>query len=289
MIPLHGATERTLTPADAERAQALVVEAGWNQLPADWQLMLEHGHGFGIETAEGKLIATALTMPLGEVYSWISMVLVEAKHRRHGLGTHLLRRCLDYIEASGRVAGLDATELGHPVYQKFGFQDVYKLKRLIVQGRGFAPVCAPPEITITPLHEGTALDEVIAWDREVTGVERSALLRNLLARMPQCAWVAYDEGQLAGYVLVRDGLLAPQLGPIVAADVQIAMMLAATAARILGGLSFIDVPEHHHDFLQWLKLHNADTQRGFVRMLMGRSTPFDQVEHVFAIAGPELG
>ena len=201
MNALDGATERILTVADVDRAQPLVVEAGWNQLPADWRLMLEAGHAFGIEDATGALIATALALPLGERLSWISMVLVATKFRRQGLGSRLLRRCVEHIEGAGRLAGLDATDLGRPVYLSLGFRDVYRLQRLILQARVFAPVCAPPEITIVPLHEGTALEEVIAWDREISGLDRGPILRNLLERMPNCAWVAYDEGELAGYIL----------------------------------------------------------------------------------------
>src|SRR3954454_7372038 len=108
MIPNEGTFERPLSADDIPQAQRLVVEAGWNQLPADWELMLRLGRGFGIEDPAGTLIATALTLPLSERISWISMVLVAGHARRGGLGSHLLRRSLEEVKASGRIAGLDA-------------------------------------------------------------------------------------------------------------------------------------------------------------------------------------
>src|SRR3954463_15472997 len=132
MIPNEGTFERPLTADDIPQAQRLVVEAGWNQLPADWELMLRLGRGFGIEDAGGALIATALTLPLGEQISWISMVLVAARARRGGLGSRLLRRCLEEVQASGRVAGLDASELGRPLYLSLGFRDLYRISRVML-------------------------------------------------------------------------------------------------------------------------------------------------------------
>jgi GNAT superfamily N-acetyltransferase len=287
-LSLPGATERPLTAVDAARAQRLVVEAGWNQLPADWELMLRLGHGFGIEDAAGALIGTALTLPLGEQISWISMVLVASHARRSGLGSHLLRRCLDHVQASGRLAGLDATELGRPVYLALGFRDLYRLQRLVFDGGNPPTVTAPPGVSIAPLAAGD-MAEVMAWDREISGLARGDILRDLQRRMPQCAWLARRAGRLTGYVLARPGLRATQLGPVLAEDGATAALLAATAAQTAGTSIFIDVPEAQIAFTHWLMHGSATVQRGFTRMLLGTEAPFDRAEHLFAIAGPELG
>ena len=118
-----------LLPDQAEGAAPLSVEAGWNQIAADWRLMLGEGRGFGVRDASGSWIASALVLPLGPAISWISMVLVTKPSRRQGHGTRLLQRCFAEIEATGVTAGLDATELGRPVYLPLGFRDVYPLSR----------------------------------------------------------------------------------------------------------------------------------------------------------------
>jgi GNAT superfamily N-acetyltransferase len=287
-LSLPGATERALTAGDAARAQRLVVEAGWNQLPADWELMLRLGRGFGIEDAAGTLIATALTLPLGEQISWISMVLVASHARRSGLGSHLLRRCLEHVQASGRVAGLDATELGRPVYLALGFRDLYRLQRLVFDGGNLSTAIIPPGVSVAPLADGD-MAEVIAWDREISGFARRDIVRDLQLRMPQCAWLARRAGRVAGYVLAREGLRATQLGPVLAEDGATAALLTATAAQAASTPIFIDVPEAQTAFTQWLGDGSAIVQRGFTRMLLGTEAPFDRAERLFAIAGPELG
>ena len=65
-----------------------------------------------------------------ERLAWISMVLVTRARRRGGLGTGLLRRCIEETRASAAgVAGLDATEQGRPIYLPLGFRDLYAISR----------------------------------------------------------------------------------------------------------------------------------------------------------------
>ena len=133
-----------LLPDQAEGAAPLSVEAGWNQIAADWRLMLGEGRGFGVRDASGHWIASALVLPLGPAISWISMVLVTKPSRRQGHGTRLLQRCFAEIEATGVTAGLDATELGRPVYLPLGFRDVYPLSRWRAEA-GQRQAVEPPE------------------------------------------------------------------------------------------------------------------------------------------------
>src|ERR1700680_2495642 len=76
-----------LQPDDADGLYPLSIEAGWNQVTADWRLMLSLGLGYGIRGAKnGQWIASALALPLGPAVSWISMVLVTQLERSQGLG-----------------------------------------------------------------------------------------------------------------------------------------------------------------------------------------------------------
>src|SRR5262249_52031940 len=105
-----------LEPADAAGLCCLSVAAGWNQLAADWRLMLTLGRGYGVRAVDRAWIASALVLPLGPTVCWLSMVLVTQPMRGQGLGTRLLRRSIEEVAASGAAAGLDATELGRPIY-----------------------------------------------------------------------------------------------------------------------------------------------------------------------------
>src|SRR6185295_7866145 len=47
-----------LAAAELPDAEALVAEAGWNQVAADWRIFLEFGTVYAVR-AEGRVIATA--------------------------------------------------------------------------------------------------------------------------------------------------------------------------------------------------------------------------------------
>ena len=178
-----------LEPGHAEGVAPLSVEAGWNQIAADWRLMLGEGRAFGIRDASGAWIASALVLPLGPAISWISMVLVTRPARRQGLGSRLLQRCLAEIEAQGVAAGLDATELGRPVYLPLGFRDVYPLSRWRAEAGPRRAVDPPPGIRVRP---ATAEDlaRIAACDQARSGFARGRILQHLLSRAPALARVA---------------------------------------------------------------------------------------------------
>jgi GNAT superfamily N-acetyltransferase len=269
-----------LTPGDAERALPLSVEAGWNQIAADWRFMLSHGTAFGVADGE-RLEASALNLPLGPALSWISMVLVIKAARRRGLGTTLLKRC---IELGPHVVGLDATELGRPVYLLLGFKDLYRISRYRVER-----VPAPAEdVALAPMT-ASDLASVAAFDSEATFMQRGPTLAQLQARMPQLAWVAWEGSRIAGYVLGRDGRLTSQIGPVIADSPRIAMALTYKAMSQVKPPFFIDALDTHTEYVDWLKQSGAVAPRYFIRMVRGDTPGLDCTASLFAIAGPELG
>src|SRR5204863_1740820 len=170
-----------LQPRDAEGLCPLSIEAGWNQVAADWRLMLDLGWGYGVRGPRGQWIASALALPLGPTISWISMVLVTQPARGHGLGTHLLTRCIAEVEASGAAAGLDATELGRPIYLPLGFRDVYPLSRWHAPPALRQVVPPPAGIVIRAATAGD-LPQICAYDLPRSGFARAPVLAHLLTR-----------------------------------------------------------------------------------------------------------
>jgi GNAT superfamily N-acetyltransferase len=277
-----------LQPDDAESVWPLSVEAGWNQLPADWRLMIASGSALGIRNAAGKWIATALALPLGSQTSWISMVLVTEPERGKGHGLRLLRRCIDLVEATGRSMGLDATEFGRPIYLPLGFRDVYALSRWSAPAVSEARVAAPAGIAIRPTRPQD-LAMITRYDRQCSGLERGAVLENLLFRAPAVAHVAQrGDGSIAGYSLGRDGRRATHVGPVVAEDQAIGLALLSRALARVHGPAILDVPDQHETIRQWLQSLGASAPRTFMRMLRGAAPAIEDASRIMALAGPEL-
>jgi GNAT superfamily N-acetyltransferase len=275
-------------PDQSEAVWPLSIEADWNQNTADWRFMLEAGHGFGCRGADGRWEASSLVLPLGAKLAWISMVLVAKSRRRAGLGTTLLKHCIEKVRRAGAVAGLDATEQGRSLYLTLGFHDLYRISRWHLDTT--AEVVAPPSGTSVRPLASADLPSVMGYDQPRSAMERPAILAHLAARQPGLAWLAENaSGELVGFVLGREGRMASSIGPVVADGEAIALALMARAAGAVPGPFILDVPEVHGEIRGWLERQDAVSPRAYMRMTLGEARGLDDPCRLFALAGPELG
>ena len=285
---IEGLNRSDLTPDDAGRGFALSTEIGWNQTEADWTYMLENGDGVGLTDGNGKLVASAMALPYG-AFGWVCMVLVAPDWRRRGLATALMNDVIERLTSKSIVPGLDATPDGREVYRRIGFLDVYGLERLVAE-RAELTAVAPDGSEIRPLADAD-MAAVAQFDAPVFAGDRAALLRHLRDREPARAFGAWRDGELAGYVLARDGRTWTQIGPVIAVNTATAMALIAGAAQAGSGPNalLMDVMDYHAEVLDWLKAGGFEYQRPYIRMIHGSDEPLDRKELVFSPAGPELG
>lgn len=272
---------RALTADDIPDLMALVNEAGWNQTPSDWQMMLALGSGRGLADAEGRIVASALTLPYGESLGWIGMVLVAGNWRKRGCATRLLDDCITELRGAGRVAGLDATPAGQPVYERLGFAGSERISRWRRPARASERVTATG---IRPIEPGD-LAQIAALDSETFGTPRPAIIHDMANRAAPSGWIA-DDG---GFLLHRTGLNARQIGPICAPGTASAGRLLDTALAQFDTPLLIDACDIHAGFAAFLEARGFTVERPYTRMYLGAPTPIGDPNRLFAIAGPELG
>lgn len=275
-----------LTPADLPDAEALVAEAGWNQVAADWRIFLEFGTVYAVRQA-GRVIATAATLPYGRC-AWISMVLVAAQFRRCGLATSLLHRCIEDITAAGLIPALDATPAGRAVYGPLGFEEAWGFTRLAAQKCTVETMPPPTAITIQPITDSTWA-ALCDYDVAAFGADRSHVLARMRGRLVAANLVATHEGQIAGFLLGRDGRTASHVGPIIAQDDTTAWALLAHALSRIEGPVYVDLADAKSALRARLEASGFAPQRPFTRMLLGRRESFDDVERTYGVIGPEFG
>jgi GNAT superfamily N-acetyltransferase len=275
-------------PRDLRAALRLSREPGWNQVAADWRLMLEVGDSFGVATEDGKLVASGLTVPFGRPFGWISMILVTSTFRRRGLATHLMERCIAALRSRGLVPGLDATPEGRTVYRSLGFKDVYRITRFIADAPRLPRKPPPAGVELRRMGAGD-INAVARYDAPIFGADRAFMLEHLRERRPGRAFIAVCDAKIRGYVLTRDGRASAQIGPLVAEDAVTALALLSRAIGSNSGPLCIDLLDRHRAIAKELTAHGFIPLLPFIRMIYGRSQPFDDVRRVFAIAGPELG
>ncbi len=282
---------RRFRSSDIPRAEELRRLAGWNQSPADWLGYLAfEPDGCFVAESEDQVVGTATTIRYeSNRLGWIGMVLVHPERRRYGIGTALLRAAIDHLRAhSVRSIKLDATPMGKKVYVPLGFVDEYEVRRYEgVAGPGAAP--AKVVASIEPLRT-VPPDELVAFDRCSFGVARPQVLAALSDRNPGFCSVAREAGEIAGYLIAREGSEAIQLGPSAARTPAIAdTLLLAFLGQVPRRRILVDVPAPNAPACARLAALGFHVQRGFTRMYLGENDRPGIAAHIYATSGAEKG
>ena len=277
---------RQMTSEDVATGMRFKTLAGWNQVEADWQRFLALSPG-GCFVAEigGEPAGTVVTVTFDGVCGWVAMVLVPPERRRQGIGTAMLRHGIAHLQSSGvDTIKLDATPMGRQVYVPLGFRDEYGLERR----EGVGKAC-----TWTSVREmrDTDLADVSAFDTPRFGVCREGLLRYLYRDSGGLCGVYRGAGSaVEGYVMVRPGSNAFQIGPLAAVHERAGRSLFCWALdRLAGEPVFFDVPLENPHGTGLAEEFGFSVQRGFTRMFLGKDPYGGSPRQVYATSGPEKG
>lgn len=260
---------------------ALSAEAGWNQTAADWALFMRRGAVFGLPDERGHPIATGAVFPYPQQVAWVSMVLVTASRRRQRIGTRILEMCCAEVTRRGLVVVLDATPAGERIYRPLGFEPIFNLLRWQGESGGGAKLPA----AIRAMTE-TDIPAAAALDAAAFGEHRMFLLQDFFDRAPQFAFAAQN---LDGFILARPGRIATQIGPLVAADEQMAAALLDAALGAIKGPIFLDLADRWDGLKRMLRQRGFTVQRPYLRMGLHRRTLLGDADRLFVIGGPEFG
>jgi GNAT superfamily N-acetyltransferase len=285
---LQLALKPTLSASELDDVCALVREANWNQLAADWEIFIDHGRVYALHAPAGRIVATTTTLPYGR-FAWISMVLVTGAFRRRGLATLLMRRAMQDLAAADQVPVLDATPDGRAVYRTLGFEDSWGFHRLL---RSRCPSkqtsTAPAGISIRPITDQD-WPALCAYDAVAFGAGRGGILDGLRWRLTPAELIAERGERIAGFLLGRNGRLAAHLGPLIAEDNMIAQALLARALATLDAAVFIDLADAKTQLRSWLEGCGFAAVRPFTRMIYRSSRRYDDAQRTYAVIGPEFG
>jgi GNAT superfamily N-acetyltransferase len=274
---------RQMTTADIPLGMELKEQAGWNQTEADWLRFLDvEPDGCFVAEWNGEPVATTTTCIFGDV-AWVAMVLVDARMRRRGIGTALMQQALRFLdERNVRSIRLDATPLGRPVYERLGFVSDCQLGRY----EGILPQC-DLSAEAKPL-DAQDMEAMIALDREVTGADRHKLLNSLFKSTPELFLAVGRGNEFLGYVAMRPGSRAWQIGPCVAKPAAGPKLLTAACRRCCGQSGFIDIPVANEAATSLAESLGLRVQRHLLRMHSGAPVP-ERINDLWASSGPEMG
>ena len=274
---------RAMTANDIRAGMRLKEIAGWNQTHADWERFLAASpQGCFVAEANGEVVGTVTTISFEGRFAWIGMVLVDPARRSQGIGTKLLEKAVEHLDAC-RIpcVKLDATPQGKPLYEKLGFVGEYEIERWELQ-RVAAPGATEGADSLT--------EETLNQDREIFGADRSALLRSIALEHPAFVLQTQRRGKLAGYSFGRRGALADHLGPWAAQDESAARdLLEEFLLRSCGERIFVDAMRNNPWAMKLLREHGFQNSRSLTRMYRGHNDFPGRPELLGAILGPEFG
>jgi GNAT superfamily N-acetyltransferase len=294
-MPIGATQIETLTLDDLDAAFTLSTTIGWNQRAEDWRMLLRIAPaGSFAAVANGRVVGTAIGVDYGS-FGWIAMMLVDPAYRGRGLGARLLERAMKALPPTLPIR-LDATPLGRPLYQRFGFEDEMVLSRHVAD----APTAEDlpvPHATRTDIRPMTAaeLPWVAKQDAHVFGGHRPSVIEWMMENAPEYALIAQDNSGRPQYCLGRAGLKFDQIGPVVARDADVAKALVEAALRHSATRPVvIDAFDSRETFATWLPRAGFQVQRPLYRMCRPSAArvrkdpyiPSDLIE--FAILGPEF-
>ena len=274
-FPMSAELIRLLRMEDLPFAQKVREIAGWNQTDTDWERMIRfEPEGCFLVECDGAPAGTATTTIHKAEVGWIGMVLVHPDFRRRGLATMLLKKCVEYLTPRTQCIKLDATPAGMMVYEKLGFVEESRLHRWegIASGER-------AESSVRNKVDGV----LVEMDRVAFGADRSGFLEALA----ESSFTTADPNG-EGYGMIREGINASYLGPVVAANSEVGSSLITSLLAQKGGEKiYWDILAENQSAVELATELGFVKQRELIRMRLGESGFEGDSTMQWAITGPE--
>ncbi|QSX24179.1 GNAT family N-acetyltransferase [Priestia megaterium] len=243
---------KRLNESDIEDLVNLSKSIGWDYDCDEVQTVLDSGRIYGHVNEEGKLLSSAAIITYGQSLASIGMVIVNPDYRGLGLGKGVTEACIHSISGE-KLIMLISTPEGEPVYRKLGFQSVSFVHKCLCNNyisQQHSPLHNQYDVHV---YQDKDFLEVNELDRGAVGAARSQFLKIRINQSKKSLVVKNLVGEVVGFGL---GIQTPEnliLGPIIASNDQIAMILINELSKNHFGKLRIDIPEGKESFLQILE------------------------------------
>ena len=240
-------TVREMRETDLPTCLEFTQKVKWPHRMGDWQLHFSQGNGSVIEDAQGDISGCIIWWDYGADYATVGLVVVPDHMQGNGLGRTLMNTVMN--QTGERNLQLVATVAGKRLYQQCGFTEQAFIYQ--VQGQlATAPEPVATTLDINPI-DSTNLADALAIDAAAYQCSRAALL-SAVAEQGK-GLIAYDNGTPCGFAMLRTSGHGQTLGPVLAADDDIAKALISRLLANESGFVRFDLTEQARDIQPWLE------------------------------------
>jgi GNAT superfamily N-acetyltransferase len=229
---------RPMTRAELDIAVDWAASEGWNPglYDAD-SFYTADPEGFLVGLIDGQPISSISVVRFGDHYAFLGFYIVKPEFRGQGYGYRLWQNAMARMD--GRDVGLDGVVAQVGNYEKSGFESAYLNSRF----SGPANPGGEDDPRIVPLSD-IPFEDVLAFDSNLVAAPRAAFLQRWIQQPESHALGLREDGQLAGYGMIRRCREGYKIGPLFANSRDVAEALFSALERRVpaGSMLYIDVP-----------------------------------------------
>ncbi|MDZ7617043.1 MAG: GNAT family N-acetyltransferase [Patescibacteria group bacterium] len=278
-------TIKVMTRSEIDIAVDWAAAEGWNPGLNDADCFhAADPSGFLVGLVDSEPVATISAVKYGNSFGFIGFYIVRPDCRGKGYGLQIWNAAMAYL--AGRSIGLDGVVSQQDNYAKSGFALAYRNIRY----RGTGGGAAADDPRIAPLS-CFPLANVLAYDRPFFPDRRDSFLKCWLVQPQSTALGIRDQnGQLAGYGVVRACRSGHKIGPLFADTPQLAerLFLALRAGTPAEAPIFLDVPDTNLAAIALAQRHGMTPVFETARMYAG-TPPKLPLSRLFGVTTFELG
>ena len=278
---------REMTRAELDTLVEWAANEGWNPGNSDAQIFWEtDSKGFVAAELGGQLIGGGSIASYGGNFGFMGFFIIHPDHRGQGFGRKLWFHRRDLLISrllAPAVIGMDGVFDMQGFYTRGGF--VLSNRDLRFEGVG---VAATPLDMLVDLS-AVSFVEVSRYDAAHFPAPRERFLKAWIAQPNSRALGAVEDGMLRGYGVIRPCRRGFKIGPLFAADSDVAEALFCGLGDIAPGEPiFLDVPGNNPQATALARRHGLREVFGCARMYYGPQ-PVLPYREIFGVTTFELG
>ncbi|MCA0457568.1 MAG: GNAT family N-acetyltransferase [Chloroflexi bacterium] len=259
---------RLIKPDDIPAVVRLMEKIGWNHpVEQTKQYIGWGGSGSFCLAFADEIVATAIALKYNQRLAWVGLVISDPDYQRRGFARRLMNHVMSYLEGVESVM-LDASVAGFPIYDKMGFQSLYKINAY----------CGTPQVyelpsSVRAMTEAD-IEAVVSMDCKTHGIARPHIIRWLFETGK--SYVTTENGLITGYAFTKrfgDTLraIAWNANSRNAAD---HILRACSTEAAQGNFHLrINVPEPNIIASDLAEAHQLTIERYVTRMVYGQPPP----------------